>query len=220
MSPKYSTGRNGLHFYYQCTKNAHGGNKACNMRYDPALELEKVVLEKIKDISLQKDLLDRIVQKANESNSDKLYQLKLEKIKCENSLIPIKTKIDNLLEYICMGLAKDGSTSGKILELENQKKQIDKQIFEIDFKIKEVTNKTLDAQIMADSLTRFSQICEVATDLEKKNLIPLFVDKIVWTPTQIEIALYDQPTMKGLLETESVNQISDGALKVSDWLLG
>ena len=25
MSTKYSTGKNGLHYYYQCTKNAHGG---------------------------------------------------------------------------------------------------------------------------------------------------------------------------------------------------
>jgi len=34
---------------------------------------------------------------------------------------------------------------------------------------------------------------------------------------QTKIALYDQPSMKGLLEPKSVNQISAGALKVSNW---
>ncbi len=76
--------------------------------------------------------------------------------------------------------------------------------------------QVLNATAMHESLTRFSQIYENAAPLEFKELVPKFVEKITWKPTEIEIALFDHEEQKGQLP--SSNHSSSGALEVINWL--
>ena len=80
----------------------------------------------------------------------------------------------------------------------------------------------LNAKIMHESLTHFNQIYEVATPLELKELIPRFVEKVTWTPTEIEIALFDQEVQReqSISSNSSTGNHSGGALKVTNWLPG
>jgi hypothetical protein len=76
---------------------------------------------------------------------------------------------------------------------------------------------SIDAQTMKDSLIRFSQILDIATPEEKKFLIPRIVESVTFTPTQIEIALFDHLIERGLLRPP-VNHSDDDALELSTWL--
>ena len=46
MTTKYAHGKNkARHYYYQCTKNSHGGKDGCEMKYVPAAKIEQVILQ-------------------------------------------------------------------------------------------------------------------------------------------------------------------------------
>ena len=218
MSTKYSTGRKGLHYYYQCTKNAHGGKSACDMRYVPAAELEKVVLDKLKQMSADKKRIQRIVNEANKDTESTLINLRKDRKIQENKLAPIKNAIKNILNNMAKEerLKNSKSVSEELNRLELQREQIEKDIQNIDFEINQVKQQVLSAKVMYDSLTKFSQIYEAATPQELKELLPCFVEKVTWTPTEIEIALFEQEVQKG--QFPSSNHSSAGALEVVNWL--
>ena len=222
MSTKYSSGRNGLHYYYQCTRNSHGGKDACNMKYVPAPELEKTVLKKLKEMSGNKQLIKNIINEANKNTEKTLKDLKSQRRTQENNLSPIKDAIKNLVHAISQGKGLDKSKS--ILEelngLESQKEQIEKDITGLDFEINQVKQQVLSAKVMHESLTKFRQIYEVATPKELQDLLPRFVERVTWTPTEIEIALFDQEVQRGQLDNGNATTNGGGALPVVNWLPG
>jgi len=218
MSTKYSTGRKGLHYYYQCTKNAHGGKSACDMRYVPAAELEKVVLDKLKQMSRDKKRIQRIVNEANKDTESTLTNLRKDRKIQENKLAPIKNAIKNILSNMAKEekLKNSKSISEELNRLELQQEQMERDIQTIDFEINQVKQQVLSAKVMYDSLTKFSQIYEAATPQELKELLPCFVEKVTWTPTEIEIALFEQEAQKG--QFPSSNHSNAGALEIVNWL--
>ena len=218
MSTKFSTGRNGLCYYYQCTQNARRGKNACNMKYVPAIQLEKVVINKLKEMSADKKMIQRIVDEANKDNTRTLNSLKKDRKIQEATLIGIKDKIKNIMHNISShtALKKSKSITEELGQLEEQKDQIEKDIQSIDFEMDKVQQQTLNARVMYESLTKFSQICDVATLLELKELIPHFVERVTWKPSEIEIALFEHEAQTGQLL--SVNQSNAGALDVKEWL--
>ncbi len=216
MTSKYCTGRGGkLHYYYQCTKNAHGGNDACEMKYVPANKLEKIVLDKIRLLSVDNAFLNQIVLKANESVNDELIILTETKKGQDSKLTAIKEQIDNLVTAIANKQIQDfKSVSEKLGKLEEQRDQLEKAIEGLAFQINEKKQKVFDAEIMHKSLTKFSQIYDKALPEEIKELLPYFVDRVTFKPDEIKIALFDQPAEKGLF----VNHSSTGALELIEWL--
>lgn len=214
MTPKYSTGRNGIHFYYQCTRNSRFGNTDCKMKYVPAKELEKLVIHKLKGLSEDKTLIKDIIEKSNKDTSSILDSLSKERISQENKLKPIKEKIDNLIEAVGAGLKDIPSVTKKLAEFEEQKAEIEKNIENIGFEIDKVKVQVLNARVMHESLQKFKQIADAASPEEIKELIPRFIEKIIWNPEEIKIALFEQEVQKGLL----VNHPESGALDVSKWL--
>ena len=219
MSTKYSTGRNGRHYYYQCTRNANSGKSACEMKYVPAAQMEKAVLGELKKMSTDKQRIQRIVDEANKDTSSTLSGLKKERKGQEVKLTGIKGKLKNILYNISSStdLKNSKSIKAELSDLENQQDQIDKDIQNIDFEIGQVQQQTMNARVMYESLTKFSQIYDSADPVEIKELLPLFVERVSWTPSEIEIALFEQEVQKGQFQPD-VNHSSGGALEVKKWL--
>lgn len=216
MTTKYSTSKNGkLHFYYQCTANSHGGNKACKMKYVPADKIEQLVMKKIKTLATDKKFLDQVISKANESVDAELAGIISQKTDQENKLIAVKNRIDGLITAIMEGtVSKHKSIEKKMEDLEEQRKQLDHTIYTLNFQIEDRKQRIYNAQVMHKSLTKFSEIYDKATPQQVKDLLPYFIEKIIFTPTSIKIALYDQAVDKGLF----VNHPDECAPELSKWL--
>jgi len=161
--------------------------------------------------------LQEIVKKANRSTESALRSLKQDRKIQENKLKPIANSIKHILDALSKGI-KNKSVSEKLSELELLKDQIEKDIQNIDFEMGRVKQQILNAKVMYESLTRFRQIYETATPLRLKELLPSFVERITWKPTQIEIALFDQEVQRGQLENGNVTTKGGGALPLVNWL--
>jgi site-specific DNA recombinase len=218
MTTKYCTGSRGLRYYYQCTKNSHRGKAECDMRYVPAEELERLVIEKLRGISMDRKVIDEIVAKANQEGFGDIADLEKELKALKNQLKPINVQLENYLKAIGEGFGINKSTLFRMQNLEEQKAQLERRLEALTQQIDSIKRQRLNAQTMQESLTRFSQIIDVATPEEKKSLIPRIVESIVFTPDEVRIALYDRPIERGILQVNGVNQGSDHALEGSEWL--
>lgn len=218
MSTKYCTSKGKLHPYYQCTKNSHGGKTACDMKYVPAAEIENAVLKKLKAMAQDKSLLDKIIKEANDSVDSNTEHLKSEKKSQENKLKGIKANIENIINAIAQkGIGKTKSISIKLNELEAQREDLERDIDNLGFEIDKIRQQVFNAQVIHQSLVKFSQIYDKAEPMDLKELLPNFVERVIWKPTEIEIALFDQEIQRGQL---SSNHSSKNALEFVDWLLG
>ena len=110
---------------------------------------------------------------------------------------------------------KDKSLGERLNALEEQRAQLEDTIHKIGFELDEKKQKIYNAEVMHNSLTKFSQIYDKGTPMQIKELLPYFVDQITFKPDEIKIALYDQPTDKGLF---LVNHSSQSSLEFSEWL--
>jgi site-specific DNA recombinase len=219
MSTKYSSGRNGPCHYYQCTRNANSGKSACKMKYVPAAQLEKAVLDKLQKMSTDKQQIQKIVDEANKDTGSTLTGSKKDRKRQEVKHTEIKGKIKNIMHTISShGHLKNSKSIGEELrDLETQQEQIEKDIQDIDFELGKVQQQTMNARVMYESLIKFNQIYKAANPAEIKELLPMFVERVVWTPSEIEIALFEQEAQKGQFPS-TVNQSSAGALEVKKWL--
>lgn len=211
MTPVYCGGKDkDTYFYYQCTKNSHLGNNGCQMKYVPAEAIEEAIARRIKEISTDFNLVSSIVSDASRSSKEEIDILRKRKQIQEKKLEPLKQNIANWLELIGNGTAKRTNTTEVILkrmsEATQQEKQIEGEITEIDFQIKEVKNKVLNAEVMKDSLVRFSNLFERGDNEEKKDLMRLIVHKVIWTPEEIKFALYDRPIDNAYLSDPTVKE--------------
>ncbi|MCA9398132.1 MAG: recombinase zinc beta ribbon domain-containing protein [Candidatus Omnitrophica bacterium] len=217
MTTKYATSKSKKrHFYYQCTANSHGGKKACEMKYVPAEKLEEFVMNKIKSLSKNQEFLNKIIQEANKS-VDSLLEGHLDRKKDqENKLLSVNNQIENLIDAIAnKKVSTFKSLEKKMADLEEQKKELEHAVNVLNFEIEEKKQKVYNADVIHKSLKKFSEIYEKATPQQIKDLLPYFIKKVIFTPQEIKIALFDQPTDQGL---SFVNHSKECSLELSKWL--
>ncbi len=178
--------------------------------------------ERIRVLGGNENLIKEIVADANKSSNQELKILSERKKIQERKLTPLKQNMENWLQQL--GRTKDTDIIDPLLkqvgEANRQIKEIEHEIMEIELQIKESNRKVLDAEVMQDSLVKFSQLFDMATDEEKKFLIQLIVHKVIWTPTEVKYALYDRPTDTGKIDATPMDQKGSFALEVTNWLPG
>jgi hypothetical protein len=98
----------------------------------------------------------------------------------------------------CTNALKQGRTKSvakEIVALEEQEEQLDDEILVLDNEIETAKKKVVSAQTLTTSLTTFGDLYQLASDEERRDLIQLRVNRLVWTPHKISLAFF--PTEGG-----------------------
>ena len=79
----------------------------------------------------------------------------------------------------------------RIVELEEQKEQLDDEVLDLAMEIEATKRKAVSAGALSASLTSFGDLYQEATPEEQRELIQLRVNQLVWTPDEIRLSLLD-----------------------------
>ena len=79
----------------------------------------------------------------------------------------------------------------RIVELEEQKEQLDDEVLDLDMEIEATKRKAVSAGALSASLTTFGDMYQEAVPGEQRELIQLRVNQLVWTPDEIRLSLLD-----------------------------
>jgi site-specific DNA recombinase len=179
--------------YYMCSNRGHRGKDACSMANVPADPLEQVIANRLIQLSQQDRTVDRLVKGAMADTSELLSNLTARRTTLTGHLTRVQSQIDALVEGIAGRRTALKSVSKKIVELEEQKEQLDDEILEVDLEIDATKQKAVSARSLTDSLTTFGDLYQEALPDEKRELIRLRVNQLIWKPGEIRLALLDHP---------------------------
>ena len=194
MTPYYGYGKlHKAYFYYTCTNRARRGPDACSMANVPAPALEKVIAERLIELGKQDRTIDRLVKEAMADMSELLGNLTARREERTVQHRRVQDQIDALVESLAARSTGIKSVGKRLVKLEEQAEQLDDEIMALDMDIDTAKEKAISARSMTQSLTTFGDLYYEATPDERRELVRLRLNRVVWTPGKIRLALFDGP---------------------------
>ena len=105
----------------------------------------------------------------------------------------VGSQIDALVEGIAERKMPIKSVGAKIVELEEQKEQLDAEALEVDLEFEAAKAKAVSARSLTETLTTFGDLYREAMPEQQRELVRLRVNQLVWKPNEIRLALLDHP---------------------------
>ena len=142
MTPYYGYAKGTPFFYYDCTKRRHTGKRECQMNPVPAKPLEDLIAQRLIHLNQNQALTINLIQNAFQASCEMVEDLSRGKNSLVKKLKEITRKIDALVESITTNKLEVKSITQKIIQLEEQKEQLDEEILNIDPQIGEAKKKS------------------------------------------------------------------------------
>ncbi len=205
MSPKPGIGRNGQYYpYYACTNAEKSLGLACPRRNVPAKAVDGAVIEFLKKLVLDPDLVRKFVEKANEMVSDTAGKLKGDLSRVKEQLAAVRSKLSNLTDILAEGGKAALQSVGKRMEaLEKEREELEQSEGRIKKEMEAETCQILSAQEQVRTLSLFNELIDLNKDHPEriKAMLPRFVDYAVWREDEtgegnLEVALFPRPIVK------------------------
>ena len=179
------------YFYYQCTCKIHRGNKECKMKPVPAQALEQVVSDRLIQLSDDQKRVQALVAEATTNNSERMKSLTQAQKNYQRLLKEIDKKLEALVESIAGRKVVIKTIIQKMNDLEEQKSQIEQEMMENESTLAELKQKAVSVAQMAQKLTTFEELFDEATPEERKDLLQMHINHLIYTPDGIQLALFD-----------------------------
>ena len=193
MSPKWSLSHSKRYFYYECTTLGHGGKGACSMKSVSAPALEFLILRRIRMIKRDDTLLKKILESNTNSFHKEISQLESEKIILGIKLIGLNDRAKSIVDKLLTidELSRSTLLYDEVNSLDKEKANITKQIEDIDFKVTQLKNRSLNIDIAKQSIQYFTQIYGKLDSINKKMLMRLLIKDITYGGDYVSINYYD-----------------------------
>jgi len=185
MDGRSGTGRlKKKYFYYVCT------NKECSLRVT-ANEVEGAVLERIKTLASNPDILTRLTDETNARLLRQKPELEKRKLLLTKNLGEVKSQAAKLLDDL--HLDDDAAKvflREKLSELAHRRSELEMGINEAESSLSSVQDKSISVDIIQQMLGRMSEIYTQLKPFEKRELINLVLKSASVNERQIELEIY------------------------------
>jgi site-specific DNA recombinase len=196
MEGTCGTGRSGnKYFFYICK------NKDCRFKL-PADEIERIIIERIKYLSSDSGLMQKLIEHTNEKLMKELPQLKCRRTHLQKELAEVKAFADGIMNKWTAMATDDSSIflKEKLAELGQRRKEIETGIASLEAMIKEIERESISQELVTLALSRFSDLFDKIKPYRQKDMVKLVLHKATLSPTKIQIALYGRQPDTGLLD--------------------
>jgi site-specific DNA recombinase len=181
MTPSFSTSRGKPYFYYRCTSNNDSSRGNCPVGSVNAHQLEGMIVHELKRLGQHPQIIEEAVEIATKQERIKVVDLKERRFHAQSTLNNVDRKAKGLLALI--GTPKNKKIDyllGEIENVDNQAKELKKEIETLDFEIANFENRIVSAEIIQNSLHDFSAVYDNLTQSEKYDLAHLLIKKLTY----------------------------------------
>ncbi len=163
-----------------------------------------MVLEKIKQISQNEILLQKILSEANSKSKTELEGLEKERVILNLRISEIKAKgkalVDKLLEA---GEEYSRFIREEMKEKEKELKELEEQLSQIITKIEQSRNYLINKEVVKEAFQYFNKIFNDLNPGEKKYLLRLLIKEIIFTRERILIDFFEVPSIEEIIKSPS-----------------
>ena len=194
MEGTCGTGRQGKKFfYYHC--------KQCRFKM-PADEIERIVIEQIKELSMREDAVSAMIGNANNELQKELPQLKNQRDTLQRRLDEIKAQADGIMLKWTTMATTDNSIflREKLDELAKERKNIEAGLQGLDIQIADIQREAISKEDVMLALGKFSSLFDSLPPYRQKEIIRFVMKKVVLNQDCIKIALLGKPPKAELFD--------------------
>ncbi len=189
MEGTSSSGKLGKKYYYYKCKNSD-----CKFRVT-ADEIEKVVINRIKQLATREDILPKLVEKTNALVQKELPQLREQKSLLEKELIKVSNTIERVINDfgdITTDNSKE-SVRNELDELGKRQKEIQKGIISLQLTIEEIERDAVDKNLVKLALEKMRDTFNALQPYQQKELVRDVLHKAIISKDKINLALIGNP---------------------------
>ena len=184
MTPKSATGRNGKHYYYECTRKNHLGRTECDARGIPAEPLEEAVAARVAEIGTSDDARMQIITEALKRIDANAHAAEKESENVRNRLTTVKAEIGRLVSILKnSGSQVFESIRDEMTRLESEKRELEIKLRELPDKKTPLDQVTALAKTFIENWQGLGELLQDITGDERRTLLEQYVEVIQLTPT-------------------------------------
>jgi site-specific DNA recombinase len=194
MSPTHSTkDRTKRYRYYRCQNAQQRGRAACPHPSVSAHEIERVVVEQIKGIRQDPELVAETIAQARQQCEAQVAQLEAE----QSTLVRTLEHCNRDVRRLVSQQAPSGDESlayGRLADLQEQSRSTERRLVEIKTTITALRRELLDECEAAAALAQFDPVWEALSPRERCQLIQLLVARVEVDGEAGKISITFHPT--------------------------
>jgi len=184
MAHTYTKKGNRLYRYYTCTTYQKQGPAACSTRSLPAQEIEDFVVEQIRKLARDPDLIREVFQESIRQRQEQLTRLESERKRQTRKRQQKGEEIRRLVSAIAGTAGSSPALSERLAEAERQLANVDRRLQEIDAQTSTLRDQSIDLDGVTAALEEFEAVWGVMTFTEQGNLIRALVREAAYDPGQ------------------------------------
>ena len=176
----------------------HAGDR----RVIEQLLIERVVIEKLKELSQREDLINLMTQNANIELHKELPQIKAQRDALQKKIDEIKMQADGIMLKWSTIVTNENSLflREKLDELAKERKDAEAGLQGLDLQIADIQREAIRKDDVTQALTKFASLFDNLQPYLKKEILRYVMKKAVLNPGGIKIALLGKPPDTGLFD--------------------
>jgi site-specific DNA recombinase len=177
MSPSHTTRKNRRYRYYVCLNAQKSGWEACPSKSIPAQEIEEFVVERIRCVGRDPEVLRSVLAQARERDEVRTTELEVEQRGLEKDLNRWHAEVRKLSTQFQAG-EDNGELVGRLADLHERIGTVEERVGKVRGQIKEVTDQLIPEEEATRALAAFDPVWETLTPNEQARVIELLVERV------------------------------------------
>ncbi|MCC6738240.1 MAG: recombinase family protein [Planctomycetia bacterium] len=179
--------------YYVCVRAKKLGVDACPVRSVPAPELEAFVVDRIRALGRDPELVAEVIERARKTQQEGIPPLRAEERAISVELQKLKHEAARLVAALAGPGDGSATASGKLADVERRVEQLKARQAEIRDKIAALSKATVDEADARAALELFDPVWQHLTLEEKTRLVRTVVERVEFDGVKNEIELHFHP---------------------------
>ncbi|HVR84117.1 MAG TPA: recombinase zinc beta ribbon domain-containing protein, partial [Planctomycetota bacterium] len=180
------------HFYYRHPSKAR--KPGCELGSIPAEQIEGIIVEKLKDLSLKEDLLQQIVERAGDSLRKDQPELQKLLDSRRKELKAIDNDVRKLLSVSDLDSVRD-LIRPQLEELAARRKAIEKEVANLENGLAELKGSICSAIDLRNVLNSVKNLFDVLPRVKQKELLGYMLDAVNVSPKLLEVRFWNKSPM-------------------------
>ena len=193
MTHTYSTKKNKRYRYYVCTKAQKEGWDQCPTKSLPAGEIESFVVERIKSIGSDPDMISRVIEQVHDQRRKQIEGLEREKRMLEKELRSCHDRIQRLVSS-SKKKADKIPIADRLASLQGRIGIIEQRVKGIQDEFALSNDRAIDEQELRTALSQFDPVWESLAPREKVRMVRLLVERVEYDGGEGRIILTFHPS--------------------------
>jgi site-specific DNA recombinase len=194
--------------YYRCTKTLHFNNSVCPVKHVNADQVERVVVQKLSDLSQNEAYLKMSVEELNGNLKRKTEPLEREAEQIKKRLEEIEQEIGRYVKALGQGKLSIERLEAEIEGLEADKQALRLQYDDLQRKINETAARDYNAEILQRTLRDFRSVFSALTASEQTEALQCVLKSVTVHPQKLDLEIFE------------LEEFLPGSQNRKDWLPG